>query len=115
MTEQPESVQNELSENEQIAERKNKLRLWREEEKAYPNDFKRDALALDLHKQWYAVSEEDLENAQHTVYLAGRIMTRRLMGKASFIHLQDMSGKIQCYITQNIIGKKLIRILKSGI
>ncbi len=104
MTEQPESVQTELSENEQIAERKNKLRLWREEEKAYPNDFRRNALALELHKKWYAASEEDLEKAQHTVHLAGRIMTRRLMGKASFIHLQDMSGKIQCYITQNIIG-----------
>ncbi len=105
MTEQLEPAQNELSENEQIVERKNKLHHWREAGTAYPNDFRRDALALELHKQWYAISEEDLEKAQHTVHLAGRIMTRRLMGKASFIHLQDMSGKIQCYVTQNIIGE----------
>lgn len=105
MTEQQDVAQSTLSENEQILERKNKLRVWREEAKAYPNDFKRDALAAELHAQWNAAAEEELEKAQHTVHLAGRIMTRRLMGKASFIHLQDMSGKIQCYVTQNIIGE----------
>jgi lysyl-tRNA synthetase class 2 len=112
MTEQQDVAQNVLSENEQIVERKNKLRLWREEEKAYPNDFRRDSLASELHTQWQAASEEDLEKAQHSVHLAGRIMTRRLMGKASFIHLQDMSGKIQCYVTQNIIGEEAYQDFK---
>ncbi len=112
MTEQQEPVHNELSENEQILERKNKLRLWREENSAYPNDFKRDALALELHTQWFSLSEEQLEEAHYTVSIAGRIMTRRLMGKASFIHVQDMSGKMQCYITQNIIGVEAYQAFK---
>ncbi len=112
MTEQTDETHNIVSENEQIAERKNKLRQWRVEEQAYPNDFKRDTLAQTILAQWQDATEEILEKAHHTVHLAGRIMTRRLMGKASFVHLQDMSGKIQCYVTQNIIGEEAYQAFK---
>lgn len=112
MTEQTDETHNIVSENEQIAERKNKLRQWRLEEQAYPNDFKRDTLAQTILTQWQGATEETLEKAHHRVHLAGRIMTRRLMGKASFVHLQDMSGKIQCYVTQNIIGEEAYQAFK---
>ncbi|MBY0378751.1 MAG: lysine--tRNA ligase [Gammaproteobacteria bacterium] len=112
MTEQSDEMQNAVSENEQIAERKNKLRQWRLEEQAYPNDFRRDTLAQTVLTQWQDATEEVLEKAHHTVHLAGRIMTRRLMGKASFVHLQDMSGKIQCYVTQNIVGEETYQAFK---
>ncbi len=107
-----ESVQNTLSENEQIAERKHKLQEWRAEGQAYPNDFERQDLAKAVCTAWQEASEETLESKRPRVQLAGRIMTRRLMGKATFIHIQDMSGKIQCYVTQNIIGEAAYQAFK---
>lgn len=107
-----ESVENNLSENEQIAERKHKLQEWRAEGQAYPNDFERKDLAKAVCTEWQEASEETLESKRPVVQLAGRIMTRRLMGKASFIHIQDMSGKIQCYVTQNIVGEAVYQAFK---
>lgn len=91
----------EIESNEQVAQRKLKLQTLRNEGIAYPNDFHRDALAEDL-KQRFADDNEQIlaEKAVH-VTVAGRMMTRRLMGKASFVHLQDMSGRIQLYIARD--------------
>ena len=91
----------EIESNEQITQRKAKLQSLRQKGCAYPNDFQRDALAADLHQRF--AKEEDTVLAQKTVRVkvAGRIMTRRLMGKASFVHLQDMSGRIQLYIARD--------------
>lgn len=96
-----------LDVNAQIAQRKQKLASLREEGNAYPNDFRRDTLAADLHADFAGVSKEDLDENKKYVAIAGRIMTRRLMGKASFVHLQDMSGKIQVYVRKNDIGDEL--------
>lgn len=82
----------EIETNEQIAQRKAKLNALRQKGQAYPNDFQRDALAAELHQQ---------SQLGYKVKVAGRIMTRRLMGKASFVHLQDMSGRIQLYIARD--------------
>jgi lysyl-tRNA synthetase class 2 len=112
MTDETQVIANEMSENEQIAERKLKLRHWREQGQAYPNHFKRTTLAQTIHTHWQDVIEEQLEQEKNAVCLAGRIMTRRLMGKASFIHVQDMSGKIQCYVTQNIVGEEVYQTFK---
>ena len=87
-----------LDENQQIAVRREKLAALRAQGNAYPNDYRRDALAQDLHDKYSAVEKEPLEAQAVTVKIAGRIMTRRLMGKASFCHLQDMSGRIQVYV-----------------
>ena len=92
--------------NEQIANRREKLATWRHAGQAYPNDFRRDALAADLLAAHADTSAETLEAQPVPVRLAGRIMTRRLMGKASFVHLQDSSGRLQAYVQRDVIGQE---------
>ena len=92
--------------NEQIANRREKLATWRHTGQAYPNDFRRDALAADLLAAHADTSAEALEAQPVLVRLAGRIMTRRLMGKASFVHLQDSSGRLQAYVLRDVIGQE---------
>jgi lysyl-tRNA synthetase class 2 len=87
--------------NEQIANRLAKLDEWRQGGKAYPNDFKRTHFALSLHEQYDALDTEALEKEGLEVQIAGRIMMRRLMGKASFVTLQDTTGTIQIYIKED--------------
>ena len=91
--------------NEQIANRREKLATWRHAGQAYPNDFRRDALAADLLATHADVSAEALDAAPVAVRIAGRIMTRRLMGKASFVHLQDSSGRLQVYVQRDVLGE----------
>jgi lysyl-tRNA synthetase class 2 len=90
--------------NELIAQRRAKLTALRQQGVAFPNKFRRDVLAQQLHQQYDDKSEPELEAQPILVKLAGRIMTRRLMGKASFVHLQDMSGRIQLYLKQEEVG-----------
>ncbi|MFT5132629.1 MAG: lysyl-tRNA synthetase class 2 [Gammaproteobacteria bacterium] len=92
---------NEHSEHDLIAQRRNQLQTLREKGIAYPNDFRRDSLAANLIKGYEDKSKEELEVAKISVKIAGRMMTRRIMGKASFAHLQDMSGKIQIYVRRD--------------
>jgi lysyl-tRNA synthetase class 2 len=91
-------------ENQIIAERRAKLRALREHGPAYPNDFERDALAATLHETHDSQSGEALDAAPVAVAVAGRMMLKRVMGKASFATIQDMSGRIQLYITSDAIG-----------
>lgn len=93
-----------LDTNELIAQRRAKLDEMRSHGTAYPNGFVRDALAGNLHAVYSEKTEPELEAQPVEVKVAGRIMTRRLMGKASFVHLQDMSGKIQLYVRQDEIS-----------
>lgn len=85
-------------ENAQIAQRRAKLAEIRAAGPAYPNDFRRDALAADLHRSHGASAPEVLEGAPVAVKVAGRLMAKRIMGRASFAHLQDMSGRIQLFL-----------------
>ena len=90
-----------LDENEQIQQRKSKLAALRVQGVAYPNDFVRDALAADLHAK-YADCDHDVLVAKNVpVKIAGRMLTRRIMGKAAFATIQDMSGRIQLYISRD--------------
>jgi lysyl-tRNA synthetase class 2 len=91
-------------ENQIIAERRAKLRALRERGQAYPNDFHRDALAGALHEAHDGKINEALEVAPVAVAVAGRMMLKRVMGKASFATLQDTSGRIQLYITNDAVG-----------
>ncbi len=90
-----------LSENELLQQRRSKLADLREKGNAYPNSFRRDSLSGDLLTQCEGMSKEDLEKKSLEVSIAGRIMLQRIMGKASFITLQDMKGQIQAYIRSN--------------
>ena len=89
------------NENDLIAQRRQDLKELRETGNAYTNQFKRDSLALDLHAQYENKSKEELEGESIKVAVAGRMMSRRIMGKASFAHIQDMSGKIQLYVRRD--------------
>ena len=93
----------ESEENEQITQRRNKLNKLRQNGNPFPNDFKPTHLAGVLHREFGEKSTDELVANNTLVKVAGRIMTRRIMGKASFIHLQDRTGKIQLYIKQGEI------------
>ncbi|MEO8133247.1 MAG: lysine--tRNA ligase [Betaproteobacteria bacterium] len=92
-------------ENQIIAERRTKLRAWRDEGGAYPNDFRRTAFAADLHAEYGAKPNEELEPMAITVTVAGRMMLKRIMGKASFATIKDMTGRIQLYVTSDGAGE----------
>lgn len=70
---------------------------------AWPNSFKRTNLAEDLHNDYNNFTNEELATKNIIVKVAGRLMLKRLMGKASFVTLHDMSGKIQIYLQQEIL------------
>ncbi len=90
--------------NQIIAERRAKLNALRAHGPAFPNDFRRTDLAADLHRTGEGRTNEDLEANPVSVCLAGRMMLKRVMGKASFATLQDMSGRIQIYVTNDVTG-----------
>ena len=87
--------------NEQLLQRRQKLQKVRAAGNAFPNDFRREDLAANIHSEYESQDPAALEAAHHTVQVAGRIMLRRLMGKASFVQLQDMSGRIQLYVRKD--------------
>lgn len=96
-----------VDENSLIAERRAKLAALRGQGIAFPNDFRREHYAGDLQaefadaEQWTA---EALEAASRTVKLAGRLLAKRVMGKASFAQIQDESGRIQLFLQSNALG-----------
>jgi lysyl-tRNA synthetase class 2 len=92
-------------ENHLIAERRAKLARLRERGVAFPNDFRRDALAADLFNAYGAKSTETLEATPVRVAVAGRMRAKRVMGKASFAKLEDSSGEIQVFLQQAALGE----------
>ncbi len=99
-------------ENQIVAERRGKLAALRAQGNAFPNDFRRDSLAADLHRQYDAKFNEELEPLHVGATVAGRMMLKRVMGKACFATLQDMSGRIQLYVTQDAIGAEALEAFK---
>jgi len=101
-----------VDENQIIAERRAKLAALRAKGQAYPNDFRRDALAADLHARYGAKPNDELESLGVAVAVAGRMMLKRVMGKACFATLQDMSGRIQLYVTLDAVGAEALEAFK---
>ncbi len=92
----------EVDENKIIAERRAKLHALKEDGHSYPNTFRRADHAAELTLQHDAKSKEELAEAEPVrVKIAGRMMLRRIMGKASFATLQDPTGRIQIYVTRD--------------
>ncbi len=94
-----------LDTNQIIEERREKLKALRRKGAAFPNDFRRQHLAGELHAQHRNQSHDELEAKHIEVSVAGRMMLKRVMGKASFATIQDMSGRIQLYITNDHAGE----------
>lgn len=87
--------------NEILAQRLAKLDAMREKGQAFPNDFRREHISDNLHALYNDKSKEELDELAVEVSVAGRMMMRRVMGKASFATIQDMGGRIQVYATRD--------------
>ena len=91
--------------NQIVDERRAKLRELRTHGNPFPNDYRRSHLAADLHAGYDAKGNEELEPLNIKVSIGGRMMLKRVMGKASFATLQDMSGRIQLYVSNDVTGE----------
>jgi lysyl-tRNA synthetase, class II len=92
----------EQEDNKLIEERREKLKALRAQGIAFPNDFRKRDSAGELHRKFDSQSKEALEKDRTPAVVAGRMMLKRVMGKASFATLQDGSGRIQAYVTQDV-------------
>ena len=118
----PQENQPVVDENHVIAERREKLKAIREVAKAnnsaaFPNDFKPLHQAAALHAQYGEFDRETLEPLSISATVAGRMMLKRVMGKASFATIQDGSGdnageRIQLYVARDEIGEALYESFK---
>ena len=97
----------EVDENQLIAERRAKLAAMREAGVAFPNSYRREALAANLAAAHGDKDKPALEAEQVPTKIAGRVVLRRIMGKASFITIQDTSGRIQAYLRKNDLPEGL--------
>ncbi|SVA46571.1 uncharacterized protein METZ01_LOCUS99425, partial [marine metagenome] len=102
----------EISKNELLALRKAKLDELKSKGKAYPNDFRRNSVSSELHSSYDSLLKEDLDKKNVVVSVAGRIMLQRIMGKASFITIQDASGQLQAYIKSDNLGEEAYKEFK---
>ncbi|ACE61520.1 lysine--tRNA ligase [Actinobacillus pleuropneumoniae] len=95
----------ELDLNGEMLARREKLAKLREQGNPFPNTFRRDAYAEKLHAQYDEVEGEALKEQDIQVKVAGRIMLKRVMGKASFFTIQDVSGQIQLYVARDNLAE----------
>ena len=101
-----EQLEPQIDENKLIAERRAKLTALRAQGlPAFPNDFRPDSQAADLHLGYDASEGSALEAQAIRVKVAGRMMLRRIMGKASFAHIQDSSGQIQLFLQRDVLAE----------
>ncbi|CUX97335.1 lysine--tRNA ligase [Candidatus Hoaglandella endobia] len=84
--------------NNELCSRRAKLTQLRRQGVAFPNDFRRDVVSDQLHTRYGNNNSKELDSRNITVSIAGRMMNRRIMGKASFATLQDVGGRIQLYV-----------------
>ncbi len=98
-------IQQPQDENQIVAERREKLAKLRAEGVAFPNDFLRENTAGKLDELYGGKSGEELEAEPVEVCVAGRMMLKRVMGKASFATVQDLSGRIQLYVSNDGTGE----------
>jgi len=95
-----------------IAERRSKLSALREAGNAYPNDFRRNATADELQQTFEEYDDETLREEVRQVAVVGRMMAKRVMGKASFIKLQDRSGQIQVRLERDRLAEGVYQDFK---
>ena len=95
-----------------IAERRRKLEAQRQSGNAFPNDFRRNSLAEELHSTWNGHEDEHLREENIHVAVSGRMMAKRVMGKASFVKLQDRTGQIQLRLERDRLPEGLYQQFK---
>jgi lysyl-tRNA synthetase, class II len=100
--------------NEHMRVRREKLDTYRAKGlDPFGGKFVRTNLSQELHDQYGELSKEELEETEHQVTIAGRMMTKRGKGKAGFAHIQDLSGQIQLYVRKDAIGEDAYEIFNS--
>ncbi len=97
----PAEQANAPDENKLISQRREKLAALRERGQAFPNDFRRNTLSGELHAEYDDKPREYFDEHELRVAVAGRMMSKRIMGKASFAGLMDMSGRIQLFVQRD--------------
>ncbi len=90
-----------VDENKLISQRREKLTELRKQGNAFPNKFRRDALADELQQKYASLPKEEVDGLHVKVNVSGRMMLQRIMGKASFVQIKDMSGTIQVYVQRD--------------
>ena len=102
------------TEEQLIAKRRDKLEALRESlgSNPYRNGFKRDSLAGNLQSEYSDTTSEQLTTLKRKVSIAGRLMTQRIMGKASFAHVRDMTGDIQIYVKRDSLPEGVYQDFK---
>ncbi|NLR76759.1 MULTISPECIES: lysine--tRNA ligase [Leeia] len=108
----PDAAQEPVNENQIIAERRQKLTELRQHGVAFPNDFDRTHYAADLHAAYDELDNEALEAKQVEVAVAGRMMLKRVMGKAAFATVQDSGARIQLFIGVDQVGADALAAFK---
>ena len=108
MTQTHTQSEEQLDENQIIVLRREKLNEIRKHRIAFPNDFRRDSFAGDLHAQFDVLTKEELEQKNLPVSIAGRMMLKRQMGKATFATVQDVSGSIQLYLNNKGVSQDIL-------
>jgi lysyl-tRNA synthetase class 2 len=102
-----------LDENKLIALRRQKLHELRQATSAYPTDFRRDTLAAELHAAYGDKETSELDAEARRCRIAGRMLAKRIMGKASFARLRDQSGDIQLFIQKSALPDGLYEDFKN--
>ena len=96
-----------------ISERREKLKQLRAAGIAFPNDFRRDVMAGELHAEYGEKDSEYFTTNVHRVRIAGRMMAKRVMGKASFTQIQDMSGRMQLFLERDGLPEGIYQAFKA--
>ena len=101
-----------MNDRDEVAVRRKKLARLRELGEAFPNDWRRTHFAVELQSEYVSATKEQLEQDQLSVTLAGRIVLRRDMGRASFVSLRDVSGTLQCYLRSDSLSNEQYTLFK---
>lgn len=102
----------EQDENRLIAQRREKLAEIREQGNAFPNDFRRNVMNAELTAEYAETDADTLKANTRRVKIAGRLMTKRVMGKASFATIRDMSGDMQLYVKRDDLPEGVYPVFK---
>jgi lysyl-tRNA synthetase class 2 len=108
MSEQEQAANTAQEENKLIAERRGKLTQLRAQRNAFPNDFRRTAMAAHLQREYGASSKEELEQAHRVYAVAGRLIRNR----GAFLLIQDGSDQIQLYIDRKALDEAELEEIK---
>jgi lysyl-tRNA synthetase class 2 len=107
------SNETELDENRLIAQRREKLAAIREQGNAFPNEFRRNVMNGELQAEYADWDADKLKAEPRRVKIAGRMMTKRVMGKASFANIRDMSGNMQLYVARDELPEGVYKQFKT--